>query len=58
MTPETMFRAYEQVRRSGRYNMITEARQAADAAGLSMDDYKFVINNYTNLKEEYGEYFD
>ncbi len=58
MTAETMFRAYEQVRRSGRYNMITEAKLAAVAAGLSMDDYKFVISNYAYLKEEYGESLD
>ena len=48
-TPEQLanFRIYEQVRKSGDYNMY--ARQARDATGLSWDAYIFVQQNYSAL---------
>ena len=47
------YKKYERVRQSGRFNMITEANYAAIAAGLSLEEYMFVIKNYNKLKEQY-----
>lgn len=47
------YKKYEQVRQSGRFNMITEANYAAAAAGLSLEEYMFVIKNYNKLKKQY-----
>ena len=47
------YKKYERVRRSGRFNMITEANYAAAVAGLTLEDYIFVIKNYSKLKEQY-----
>ena len=49
------FRRYEEVRESGKFNMITDCIKAAKEAGLSMYQYKFVINNYEDLKEQYEQ---
>lgn len=40
---------YEQVRKSGRYNMY-DARARA-ATGLSLEAYLFVLGNYTELRD-------
>ena len=52
------FLFYERIRRSGKFNMITEAYEAAKAAGLTIAEYKNVIRNYVNYKKfverEYG----
>lgn len=45
------FYRYEKVRRSGKYNMITECVQAAKAAKLDIVDYRYVINHYSKIKE-------
>lgn len=49
-----MFDAFERVRSEGKYNMVMNAQDAAEDAGLSMDDYWIVIKNYTELKEKFG----
>lgn len=43
------WKAYEKVRASGRFNMIMEGNAAAKSAGLSRDEYIFVIENYSEL---------
>lgn len=48
------FEAYEKVRQSGIYNMITDASKAAVIAGLSLDRYYWLIDNYSELKQKYG----
>lgn len=48
------FIKYEKVRRSGKYNMITESSKAAKKAGLSLQDYMNVIRNYNTLYKKYG----
>ena len=40
---------YERVRMSGKYNMVTEAGYASYEANLSMEDYREVQKNYTDL---------
>ena len=43
------FRAYEFVRSSGHYNMFSP--QARLASCLSKEDYTYVMENYSELKE-------
>jgi len=43
------YRAYEKVRKSGRYNMFSS--QARTAAMLTKEEHLFVMENYSALKE-------
>lgn len=43
---------YERVRRSGEYNMITEAYLAAKAAGLNKEEYIEIVKNYGPIKND------
>lgn len=43
------FHAYEQVRRSNKYNMMDP--RAQDATGLTRDEFRFVLSNYAQLKQ-------
>lgn len=47
------FAAYERVRKSGCFNMITEAHQASEMAGLDIEVYKGIIKNYEALMKKY-----
>lgn len=47
---EDKFLRYEEVRKSGEFNMITEANQAMDYANLNEDDYWDIIKNYSEYK--------
>lgn len=44
------FYYYELVRRSGKYNMIMEAKLASRSADLDMDTYRKIIRKYSHLK--------
>ena len=46
----TDWRAYEVVRQSGEFNMITQQYSAAEAAGLTDEEYRFCLKNYSELK--------
>ena len=50
-TPQQIanWRKYEEVRKSGVYNMW--APQAQSAAGLTSDDYFFVMEHFDELKQ-------
>lgn len=48
------FMAYEEVRQGGFYNMITQGRMAAEAAGLEMWVYLAIIKNYAFLKQKFS----
>lgn len=54
----TCFYRYEKVRRSGKFNMITECGKAAKAAKLDITDYSYVMKHYSELsdviKQRYG----
>lgn len=54
MSEKEMFERYENVRSSGIFNMVTEAIAAMSVAGLDEEQYFYVINNYSKLKEQYG----
>ena len=48
------FKSYEIIRKSGTYNMFSF--QARLASGLSQDEYRFVMENYGDLKEAAGAF--
>ena len=48
------FEAYVLVQMSGQYNMIMDARDAMDDAGLDQDTYFSIIKNYGYLKNKFG----
>ena len=50
MTKVEAFKRYLKVQMSGVYNMITEAQEAADMAGLSEEEYWDVIKHYSEYK--------
>ena len=47
------FRAYESVRVSGMFNMITDRKRAAQKAGLSYPLYWHILKNYTAIEYLY-----
>lgn len=47
------FFKYLRVQESGKYNMIMDANAAAQEAELSLDDYFYVIKNYSELRKRY-----
>lgn len=55
LSDREIFRRYEKVRLSGKYNMITEAEQAMKEAKLRPNDYHYVIFNYELLNRKYGD---
>ena len=55
MSDKQIFERYEKVRSSGKYNMITEANNAMDEAGLKPSDYYYAMFNYQLLYRKYGE---
>ena len=52
---EEKFLRYEEVRKSGQFNMITGARHAMDYANLGEDDYWDIIQNYSEYKKMFLE---
>jgi hypothetical protein len=48
------FEAFEKVRARGRYNMMMDSRAAAKAAGLTMERYFDVLEQYGELATEYA----
>ena len=52
MTDREKFEAYECVRQMGVTNMFN-LQVVSELSGLSYDDIKYVMNNYTELAEKY-----
>ena len=52
---EDEFRRFERVRASSEFNMVTEAHNAMDAAGLESEVYWGVLENYGVLDSEFGD---
>lgn len=44
---------FEKVRRSGKYNMVTDASIIAEEIGVSTSRYIWIINNYSSLNKLY-----
>ena len=47
---EPNFYKYEKVRRSGRYNMTTEADKAIKVCGITSQEYRDIILGYNTYK--------
>ena len=52
------FHAYECVRQSGRYNMMTNAALARRDAGLSQETYLAILRHYSALAAKWPEVRD
>lgn len=52
MNDMSKYIAYEEVRRSGLYNMFDD--RARQLTGLSKEDYIYVMKNYSELNKKYG----
>lgn len=52
------WKAYEKVRRSGRYNMVTDFDEASKASKLSINIYTKILRHYSQIEkaiiEKYG----
>ena len=55
LSDREIFRRYERIRLSGKYNMITEADKAMKEANLRPNDYYYVMFNYDLLNRKYGD---
>ncbi len=53
MPTREQFEAYVKVQRSGRWNMLMNAEEAAREAGLDLDTYFDVIKNYSKLAAKF-----
>lgn len=49
---KSMYNAYEDVRLSGEYNMFDP--NARIMSGLSMEEYVYVMNHYSELRDKFG----
>ena len=49
------FEAYERVRQDGKYNMIAKSKWAAKEAGLSIERYFAVLNNYAKCVKKWPD---
>lgn len=47
---------YERIRKSGKYNMITDASIIAREIGVSRDRYIWIISNHKELNKLYCKY--
>ena len=45
------FRSYRRVQESGKFNMITEAFDASENAGLEIEQYKYVVTHFEELSK-------
>lgn len=48
------FKAYRRVQESGEFNMITEAFNASECAGLDIEQYRYVVANFEELSKMAG----
>ena len=53
MITKDHFRAFERLRKSGRYNMITEYELVLVELAISKGEYAHLLDNYMELREEY-----
>ena len=50
-----IFEAYDKIRKTGKYNMVTQSDQVIKQSGLTQQEYFHVINNYDALRKKYSE---
>lgn len=54
MTEKEMFEKYEEIRSSGKYNMITDANLVMAEMDIEPVLYYYIVMNYSLLKDKYG----
>lgn len=52
---EKDFNKFEEIRKSGKYNMVTDSLIISDIMGVSKDRYVWIISNYNELNKLYGD---
>ena len=45
---------YEKIRRSGKYNMFTDGFQVIAELGCTVDEYVYILKNYSELMKHYN----
>ena len=55
MITEKQFRDFEDVRKSGAYNMIMEAGEVRDLIGLTKTEYIELISSYDDFRSMYDD---
>lgn len=55
MITEKQFRDFEDVRKSGAYNMIMEAGEVRDLVGLTKTEYIELISSYDDFRSMYDD---
>ena len=53
MITEAKFRAFEEIRKLGEYNMITEYELIMLELDLTKDEYMELLANYDDVRDEY-----
>ena len=51
----THFQKFERVRKSGLFNMLTDSVRAAEAAGLTREEYFAVLHYYRELMDKWPD---
>ena len=52
-TMELMFKRYVAVQYSGMYNMFVQGYQVMELTEIELEDYFYIMDNYSKLKEQY-----
>lgn len=55
MITEKQFRDFEDVRKSGAYNMIMEAGEVRDLIGLTKTEYIELVSSYDDFRSMYDD---
>jgi hypothetical protein len=50
-----LFQMYEELRASGKYNMVTDANKCMRILKWTPSDYYYVMFNYKMLQRKYGD---
>lgn len=53
-----LFLKYVDVQLDGSYNMITDASIVMQIIGANKEDYLYIIQNYSQLKEQYKNEYE
>lgn len=52
------FLKYAKVQIKGKYNLITESNLAREEMGITVEEYKFILYNYNELRELFSEDYE
>ena len=47
------FLKYEEVRKSGKYNMVMDMNKVLTKYGISFNNYIYILGNYSELSNKY-----